>query len=905
MQAKEQQENDVKITKKRKDMSMSMQDTDQKKFVEKKVLSNGMTVLVKVAKQIPKVSIQLWYHVGSKDEKTGERGIAHLIEHMIFKGTDKLSESDINILTHRLSGNTNAFTSYDYTGYLFNFPTQHWREAFPIMADTMQNVSFKDDHLNSEMKAVIQELKMNRDNYTRSAVMELMSAIFPDHPYHYPVIGYKQDLWSVHADDLRKFYKKHYWPNNATLVVVGDVDPQEVFALAEKNFGPIKPNPDYKKEDFYFNQDIVAKSITLYRDVKHPVAMMMFVVPGIKSKASQLLDVLALALGTGKASRLHRKLVDELQVATSIVTDYWSLFDHSLFFFIYEPRTIQDIPAVEKLILQELEAIAKTGFSDQELVRAVKKAKMNYFNMLESTQQQAQEIGLYYLATGDENFAFNYLNQSMEEIGKGVHDLIRSYFRPAVAHKALVMPLPEEEKIVWQGMQQLSDQEDQRILAARERTSEVEPPSYALQVGVKQPGVFSYPKAHQFVTSNGIKVLYYPNTTTPKIDIVLEFKAKGYYDPQDKQGIYNFVARMLTEGTKNYTAAQLADELESRGMSLSAYPGGISMSMLSTDLEKGLELLHEVLTNAVFNETEIEKVRQQILTDIKLFWDDPRSIAGQLLREAIYKNHPYSKNPLGTHQSVASLSRKDLVDFYKRYISPDGVKLAIVGDIKHYDLQSVVEKYLGSWKGSIVEEIIFPPLSHPESQEIVHPINRDQVLLAFAGLSVERKHKDFDKFLLFDQIFGGGVLGSMSSRLFDLREQSGLFYSINGSTVSRANEQPGMVLVQTLVSMDRLKEAEDVIKKTMDEVVDTIREDELVEARNALINASVNNFESNASIAQTFLFLDKYGFPADYFDTRAKRLGAITREDVLKAVKSVLNTKKMVTLKIGRLPAKK
>ena len=165
--------------------------------VSKHVLDNGMTILVRPIHTVPKVSVQLWYNVGSKDEMDKERGIAHLIEHMTFKGTKKLSESDINFVTHMLSGSCNAFTSYDYTGYLFNFPTQHWKESFNIMADCMTNCSFKDYMLNSEMKAVIQELKMYRDRYERSLVDEMIGMIFADHPYHHPIIGYKQDLWSV------------------------------------------------------------------------------------------------------------------------------------------------------------------------------------------------------------------------------------------------------------------------------------------------------------------------------------------------------------------------------------------------------------------------------------------------------------------------------------------------------------------------------------------------------------------------------------------------------------------------------------------------------------------------------------------------------------------------------------
>jgi predicted Zn-dependent peptidase len=165
------------------------------KPVYKKILKNGLAVLVRPMHTIPEVSLQIWYKVGSKDEKSGERGIAHLIEHMIFKGTQgkgslPLSESDINIVVHKLSGSCNAFTSYDYTGYLFTFPTHNWKEALPIMADCMQHCAFKEDHLSSEMKAVIQELKLYRDEYADLLLNDLLAVIFPDHPYHYPIIGY-------------------------------------------------------------------------------------------------------------------------------------------------------------------------------------------------------------------------------------------------------------------------------------------------------------------------------------------------------------------------------------------------------------------------------------------------------------------------------------------------------------------------------------------------------------------------------------------------------------------------------------------------------------------------------------------------------------------------------------------
>src|SRR5436190_920289 len=325
----------------------------QKQPVAKKVLENGLTVLVHESHIIPKVSFQMWYNVGSKDELLSEKGIAHLIEHMIFKGTDMLSESDINTIVHKLSGSCNAFTSFDYTGYLFNFPTHNWKEGLPIIADCMTNCTFKEDMLSSEMKAVIQELKMYKDQYDRSLMEELIGMIFADRPYHYPIIGYKQDLWSVTSKDLRNFYKKHYKPNNATFIVVGDVDPEEVFVLAEEYFGNIPQDLDYKKKSNFFHQDISSKSLSLYRDVAQPTMVCMFVVPGAAKKQYYALEILEWIIGQGKSSRLYKKLVNDTQLATDVTTGFWNLFDYGIFFIVIEPKGLTNFSSIETLIAAE------------------------------------------------------------------------------------------------------------------------------------------------------------------------------------------------------------------------------------------------------------------------------------------------------------------------------------------------------------------------------------------------------------------------------------------------------------------------------------------------------------------------------------------------------------------------
>lgn len=875
---------------------------ENKQTVYKKILKNGLTVLVHQNKTVPKVSTQIWYNVGSKDERTGEKGIAHLIEHMIFKGTEKLSESDINVITHKLSGYCNAFTSYDYTGYLFDFPAHNWRYALDMMSDCMRNCTFKEEHLNSELKAVIQELKMYKDNYISDLVEKMTGTIFAGHPYTNPIIGYKHDLWSLKRDSLVNFYKHHYVPNNATLVVVGDVDPNEVFELADQKFGGIEPDEKYTKEEFYLPQDIASKSVTIYRDVQQPVVLLAYVIPGARSKKDYAFDATSWILGSGRGSRLWKRLVDELQIAVDVETFAYDLFDSGIFFVDVLPADIKDKDKIKQIIHEELADLAKNGPTEDELQRASRKIKTGYLSLLESNSKKASALGKTYLVTGDENFLFKYIyDGEKQDIGKQVQELVAKYMRPSIEHEGYILPIAESEKEHWLELQKISDREDQRILSGRDRMGGVEPAVSAEKITPEMCPQFDFPKYESTTLSNGLEVVYYNRPDLPKISLILDLKADSKYDPWDKQGISNFVSRMMLEGTSKYSAQELAAEIERYGMDMDVSPGYVTLGMLSSDFEHGLQLMYDVLTDPAFSKNSIEKVRAQILNEIKHYWDDPSQFIGQLMREQIYPNHPNSKNYLGTSEVVSKINRDDLTDAYSRFISPYGARLAVVGDISSYEFKDMLEKTLGSWGGPSVADLEYPTLPGVKESELNHEINRDQVTLGFVGKSVDRKHPDYEKLVLFDQVFTGGALRSMSSQLFQLREQSGLFYTIGGSLVANSNTEPGMTLVRTIVSQDRLKEAEKQIKNAIDTATEKFGDHEIHEAVNALTSATIDSFDSNHKIAQAFLFLRKYGLSKDYFDTRASHLAKITKDEIVEAVKKHLGTDKMVTVRVGRV----
>jgi len=874
----------------------------QQNCVLKKILPNGLVILVHSLRHIPKVSINLWYGVGSKYEKSDERGLAHLIEHMIFKGThEKLSESDIDATTTKLSGYTNAFTSHDYTCYVFDFPSSSWKEALPLLSDCMRNCRFDSEMLNSELSAVIQELKMYRDDYFDTLLNSIAASIFYDHPYHYPVIGFKQDLWNLKRDSLVAFYKKHYVPNNAALVVVGDVDPEEVFEEAEKAFGHIPRDPHYKKQEFYHGFDLVSRSVTLYRDVQQSQAAITYVLPGALSKQRYLFEVMACALGKGKSSRLYSKIVDELELASELHIAVDQGRDTTLMDITFQPTNEEDIDLIIECIQAEIQNIIDNGLSEKECRRAQKQVKASLLSVLENGSEQATLIGESYILADDEQLIFKEIAEELPNADKQIRELLEMYCSPLMRHEGRILPMTDDMKARWKELQELSDKEDQRILEGRTRTSLTEAPRYACGIEIPALQKCSFTKSHKEKLSNGLTVITAIEAIVPKIDLVLSLPVREYADPEDKQGLYRFVCDLLLEGTKNYPGALFAEEVEGYGMTLTTEPGTIVLSLLKEDLAKGLEFLRELVMHGKFETKVIEKVRAQILADLAVYWDEPQEFSNHILRRIVYEGHPYAKDPHGTIETVEKISKKDIEQFYKFAFIPDGATLIVVGDIAGYDVAKEVATFLGEWKGTKVKALDYPILSPLVPVTVSYPINRDQVVLMFAGRSINRLHEDYEKLLLFDQIFGGGTNGSMTSQLMKIREQTGLFYGIRGSLIVGCDEEPGMVLVKTTVSLDRLDEAKEVLLNAINRAVDVIELDEFEEAKRTIINGLIDNMSSSKKIAGSLLGLERLNLSADYFDTFSAKISAITLDEMKAAARKVLNADTMITIQIGRV----
>lgn len=868
--------------------------------VAKMVLDNGLTILVYPDVRVPKVAMQLWYGVGSKYEHSGQHGFSHFIEHLMFKGTQHLSESDISLITTKLSGSCNAFTSYDYTAYEFELPSQNWHHALDILADCMVHAAFKQELMNSELKTVIQELKMYRDNHETSAVELALNVIFATHPYHYPIIGTKHDLLNFTRDDLVAFYHRHYVPDNAALVVVGDVKIDEVMARAQKVFGKLKPG-NHVRENFICKSDVVRASITLQRDVQQPVLFYAAAVPGVTTdiyRSDYAVDALSWIIASGRGSRLYKKLVEQKRLAAGVDAFYNDLFDQGVLFIQIQPRDQEAIAQIDDIVRAECLA---TDFSLDELARAHAKLTAEHLAMRESTMRLAYTIGRQYLAFGNCDHALEYLNVDAARAAQSIHDVATQYLRSSVLHDVRVIPLSDIDKKFWLIDQRIADGCDECALAKRVRVAPIEAACAANTIIPGKRKKFEFPHFQLLVLSNGLEVLYHRDEAFEKIEAIFEFEGDHLYDPADRQGMSSFVSHMLTKGTATYTATQLADVVESLGMSLEASSGFLSLGMLSKDFDKGMSIIADVVCNSAFAPDVVEDERANMRAQLLEILDDPYWLCEQLARQQVYAGHPCSYNRYGTVESLAKITREELVHFYHTYINPRAARLALVGNLPEHGLRELLENSLGCWQGAQISELKFPRLEHVKQQQINHYLNRDQATLAVAGLSVTREDPDFDALLVFDQVFGSGVLGSMSSRLFQLRERSGLFYRISGSVIARVDKQPGMVLVKTTVSLDRLKEAQQAINRIIDQAAQTLCEDEVRRSKDALANSVVDLFANYHHMAFAFLQLRKFGRPADYYDKRAAQLEAVTLEDIKRATARVMHSDNMVSVRVGRL----
>lgn len=862
-------------------------------IVHTKILKNGLTVLVREVKNIQKVSLRLWYKAGSRDEVDGQRGIAHLLEHMLFKGTEKLSATDIDLIGHKLGANFNAYTTEDHTRMVFDVPIQHWRIIMTILADCMNNCTIKQEHLNSEFKVVLAEFKRARDSHVRQLFRDMSKILYPSHPYAHEVLGYKKDICAVNSQELMAFYKAFYVPNNAVLIVTGNVNHEEVFDVAEREFGSLKAKP-IQTTSFSTQARGLPHTLELHRDVPQPYVLLAFKVPTFLQDSSlKILPLIDNILFNGHSGRVVKKLRDELQLIDSISFEHDDLLDAGTVWIGFSPRDHEksSFKAIITLIQEELDTLAEKGYTQSEIETACEAFEQERNECFAYNSCQAEIVAEGHYHMGNPEFGYRLKYEPTDDFKQDIQSFIKTYLQQDNACIGYLLPANEEEKKAWRLEQEAEDVKDGEILASRPHKATHEEGKYIHTLVLDKRLDFKYPEPQSYTLSNGLKVLYYHTSQVPTIECGLDFKVTAHHKIEDTKNTLNtftFMNTLLKEGgTAHYTSKELKEVLARHALSLHTSPGSIRGSLPSKSLPLFLNLLRELLAAPAFDDQELAKVKEWAKKGHKQLLNDQNKLAYLLHYDALTNSKVLAQ---ASEKSITSITRQALVEAYNRYISPDGAVLALVGDLSMYtDLVGLLESTLGQWEGKPVADYDLEKAQDTSDIQIFeHYLDRDQLVLSLAKASADPKQPEFLALVLYSIL--------LNQELFSLREKTGMFYAI------RARLTEPFAQIVTQVSPENVNTVYTTLLDSLSIHIDTCTKENLQEAKNYFLEDLQNSYSSNSGMLKNFLYLHKHGLPFDRASL-LEELENLTLSTFKKQVKKTLNPAAFNAVLVGRIGA--
>jgi zinc protease len=863
--------------------------------VQETVLPNGLTVLVKEVRSAPVVSFSVWYRVGSRNEHTGLTGVSHLLEHMMFKGTRRYGTGAIARTLFLNGAAFNASTYYDWTNYYETLASDRLELAMRIEADRMVNSRIDKADLDSEMTVVRSELEGGENSPARLLWQATVATAFQAHPYRWPVIGWRSDVENVPRDAIYHYYRTHYGPNNAVVVVVGDVDAGRALVLVRRHFGPIKPIPApapvYTAEPPQRGE----RRVTVRRAGSLPMVMIAWKAPPARHPDGYALDVLATVLGEGRTSRLYQGLV-EAGLASQVDAGAPSLRDPFLFYVNATARPGITAERLEAALLAEVERVTAEPITEEELARTVRRSEAEFVFQTNSVTAQARQLG-YWAMIGDWRYPATYLDHLRALTPADVQRVAQRYFVTDARTVGWFVP---------------TDGGGPPAPPPREASARVERPRRGDRpIPLPRPSAVSAPprQVTRFVLDNGISVVVQENRANPTIAVRASLPAGSLVEPRDAPGLAGLTAAMLTRGSERRSAREFAAALEGVGASLSAGADALTTSIsgqaLSRDFDLLMDLFVEMLRQPAFPVDELERLKGQTLAGLAQARTSPERVAARAFERAIYPpGHPLRPETFeDSERAVQAMTREAVVAFHRRQYGPDRMIVVVVGDIGAQRVRQALERRLGDWPRNPAAQPVVPPdlpLQDVPSVAEIHVPDRSQtaILWGHAG-GLRRSDPDFYAAQVLNLILGGGGLTSRLSTA--IRDERGLAYSVY--SYFDANLYPGAFQVGLGTNPANAKRAIAALEAEVRRIQrEGVTRREVDEAVAYLTGRFPLRLETNSGVAEILWAMEFYRLGADYIDRYAGYYRAVTPEQVNEAAKQHLRPDRATLVVAGPLP---
>ncbi|MBM0741124.1 insulinase family protein [Phormidium sp. CLA17] len=871
--------------------------------VRKTVLDNGLTVLTKEVHTSPVVSVQVWYRVGSRNEAPGVNGIAHQLEHLLFKGTQS-RPIQFGRFFSALGSDSNAFTSYDMTAYYGTVEQDKLEALLVLEADRMKNSIISEKELASEKRVVISELQGNENSPSYRLGRAVMRSAFPTSPYGLPVGGTKADVEKFTVDQVRYYYNNFYRPDNATLVVVGDFQTdallkqvQESFGKISKAIAPLPKDPLSAKPDKAALQSPASAPIILKEPGSAPLLNAVYPLPNTLHPDVAAIQVMDYILTGGRSSRIHQALV-ETGLASDAGGGAANLISGGWYELSATAAPGKDLQEIDRALQQVLADLRDQGVTQEELTRAKAQLKASLILRNRDIASQANLLGDNQISTGDYRFTDKLLAAIATVTPADVQRVAKTYLATANRTVGFFEPTTADGKpgASPDNSSQTSEKFSPGAPVDPAELAKYLPPT---RTTTQQP---TQALPEKLILKNGVQVLLVRDRSTPTVSLSGHVAAGTVRDQAATAGLATLTANNLMNGTQTKDALAIAKTLENRGASLDfgASREGVSISgeALSTDLPTLVQITADVLRNASFPKNELELSRQRALSGLKLELDTPSRLARRAFQQAIYPaNHPFHTFP--TAASLQAITREDIVRFHQQYYRPEATVLTIVGDFDLVAVRALLTREFGSWaEAGNLSQVTFPVVPLPDKTVRLMPTlpGKTQSITYMGYNAIDRRDPRYYSALVFNQILGGDTL---SSRLgTEIRDRQGLTYGIYSGF--QAGQTPGPFLISMQTAPE---DADRAIASTIS-LLQQIRKEgvtaeEVANAKRSLTSSYSVELASPNNLASTILSNAVYGLPLSAIRTYTATINAITPAQVNALIEEILQPDRLVIVTAG------
>ncbi|AZZ38201.1 insulinase family protein [Bdellovibrio sp. qaytius] len=860
-------------------------------------LKNKLQVILIPSHKSPVVSVQMWVKTGSADEKKGEEGISHFIEHLVFKGTHKYKVGEIASVVEASGGELNAYTSFDQTVFYVTISKSFQDVALDVISQMMGHPTFDKDETHSEREVVCEEIKMGQDSPGRQSSQLLFSSVFKKHAYGIPVIGYEKNVRSWPVKKLKSFYQSRYVPSNMCLIISGDFEEKEMRGNVEKYFSSFKP---YKLKKIKRTKEPKATKVgykAKTKDLKDSSYNLAFPAPAIKHKDVPALDVMAMVLGQGETSRLFSKLRLESSLVSSVSSYSYTPQDPGLLALSFKVLE-QDPKLAFEGIYQEVEKIKSQEVGWEEIRKAIINISSEQFYSIETVDGIASKIGSSQFYMGDSLAHEKYLKVIQKITPKDVMRVAKKYFDPKVASYTVLGPKKETEYVeilkdahkIW--LQTIAAYKKAKPIKAKNKKVAIP------KIVFKDIKKTDKSDIEVVTTSNGTRVIFEKSLEIPTVSARILLGGGARIEDADKMGTSELLGRTWLGGTKNRSEAQILQMVEESAAGLSPFSGkntvGFSLDYMKPFESKIVGLTEELFLEPEFVPAIVDRERQAMQRQIHSKEDQPSYLCGKQFVKNMFPNHPVSFDQLGTIESTNNIHAVDLNNYLNKVKSSKNMLAVVVGDFDKKTWMDSIERLEKEFKRTpkLLPTTDYKKLTKNESYFTEKDKEQSHVIVGWQGINIT----DPDRYVLH---VIQAIMAGQGGRLFiELRDKNSLAYSV--SPIRMESLECGYFGGYIACSPDKVEKAIKMFHVEFEKIrTQSVPHAELERAQRYLIGQNDIGLQRKSSLCNTIAFDDFYGNDFNESLHIDKVYNAITSADV-KRVAERLFSQPHITSIVGK-----